>query len=140
MILFNGTPVSWSSKKQAVIAQSTAEAEYISVGKTAQTVKWLSNLLCEMNVKYTAPITIYEDNQACIKLVENTTDIRAVRHLETKYHLIRQYVEQGFIRLEYCKTMDMHADMLTKALGKTVLKSHLRGLGFVGGLVLQGEC
>ena len=120
-IFLDKSLISWQSKKQSVVANSTAEAEYIALASTTQLVEWLSHLLDEMQGSSPSPIKILEDNQACIKLAQNTTDLRKIRHIEVKQHFIRNRVEVGAVTLEYCPTDRNVADLFTKAKGKKAL-------------------
>lgn len=65
-----GNCVSWSSKKQSVVACSTTEAEYISLSNATQEAVWLKGILTDMKVEV-GPVTLFEDNQSCIKMAEN---------------------------------------------------------------------
>lgn len=134
VILLNDGPVAWKSKKQSTTAMATAEAEYVALAYTAHEVKWLRQLLLNLGLKMLEPTLIWEDNQACLKLATDARDLRAVRHLENCYHLTRDYVFHGIIRLAYCKTDLMMADALTKAAGSNVLAN----LRTVCGLMNRG--
>jgi hypothetical protein len=62
-------------------------------------------------------VQIYSDNQGCIALAENPKDHARSKHIDVQYHYTRQLVEYGKIKLDYCPTEDMLADVLTKPLG-----------------------
>ena len=67
-------------------------------------------------------ITIYEDNQGCVKLVENPIDRKRTRHIKIRYHYIRQQFEEGVIKLIWIPTGDQLADMLTKAVPRAIFE------------------
>ena len=65
-----------------------------------------------------SPIVIHHDNQSCIKLSENSVFQDKSKHIEIKYHFIRDYVQRGAVQLQYVSTYELVADILTKALGR----------------------
>lgn len=112
-----GGAVSWSSKKQPIVALSTSEAEYIAAsGATCQAI-WLRRLLEDMNLKQENPTVIYCDKSA-ISLSRNPVHHSRAKHIELKFHFIREMVEKGVVALEYCSTYDQTADVLTKSLSR----------------------
>ena len=113
-----GGPVSWQSKRQSVVAQSSTEAEYIAMSESAKEATWIRYLL--EGLDYTGQdlerITLLGDNQGALSLAENPTFHRGSKHIAVRYHLIRQEVEEGRLQLAYIPTDRMPADGLTKAL------------------------
>jgi hypothetical protein len=114
--LLNGAAVSWSSKKQSCVALSTAEAEYVALSHAAQEAIWLRNLHSDIGVKIIDRIVLYEDNQAAISITKNSQFHGRTKHIDIKYHFIRQQVEDGIFELNYCPTGNMPADILTKGI------------------------
>ena len=72
----------------------------------------------EIGIKIKTPINIQEDNQATIKLDTNNMASNRTKHIGLRHHVIRYHNSKGTIRLTYCKTSEMIADMLTKCLAK----------------------
>ena len=118
--------ISWYSKKQPVIAQSAAEAEYYAASAAANEAVWLQKLLKELGFDQKT-VTLYEDNQACIALTKNPEDHKRTKHIQVKYHVIRYYVSAGFIKLVYCNTRDQLADIFTKGVSGPLLRTMLKG-------------
>ena len=121
-----GAPVTWRSKKQACVALSIAEAEYVALSSAAQAEAeyvalssaaqesiWLRRLTG--SPPKTATI-IYEDNQSAIAMTKNPQFHGRAKHIDIKYHFIREEVNAGHIKLKYCPTDEMTADMSTKPL------------------------
>lgn len=140
--------VSWSSKRQPVVATSSCEAEYRGQANAAKEAIWLKRLFQELSpdseggdgdaeVK-TAPSTvvIYADNQGAIALAKNPTDHSRTKHIEIQQHFVREKVAEGEIELEYVRTEDMVADGLTKALPRD---SFLRFREALGLRVIPGD-
>ncbi len=101
-----------------MVALSSTEAEYISLCSAAQETVWMRNLLRSIGFEQTGPTTILEDNQGAIALSKNPKGHHRTKHIDIKYHYIREATEKGDIELKYCPTERMFADILTKALPK----------------------
>ena len=111
-----GNTVSWYTRKQSVIAQSTVESEYISLCTATKQAYWIAQMLSEITGKIQLPITAFQDNQGTIRLASNPIISRRSKHIEVKFHYVRDKVNAGFITIDYCPTNDMIADGLTKAI------------------------
>ncbi|CAM8915543.1 unnamed protein product [Rhodiola kirilowii] len=108
--------VSWSSKKQQVVALSTAEAEYIAVTTAACQAVWLRRILEDLKHKQEGPMKIMCDNKSAIALAKNPVFHGRSKHIGIRYHYIRELVKDGEIELEFCKTDEQVADIFTKGL------------------------
>ncbi|RDX77426.1 Copia protein, partial [Mucuna pruriens] len=82
-------PISWCSKKQSVVALSSCEAEYIGSVEAACQSLWLEALLEEMKLQYERPVHMYVDNKSVISLSKNPVSHGKSKHIETKYHFLR---------------------------------------------------
>jgi hypothetical protein len=110
------TVVSWFSRKQKSVALSSAEAEYMAASQANCEALWLHKMLIGLFGVQLRPTVIYCDNQSCIKLSENLVFHDRSKHIETRYHFIRDYVQRGAMELQYISTEEQVADILTKAL------------------------
>ena len=98
---------------------STTEAEYIAATHAAKEVLWLHKLVHELTPDILdLPSTLYTDNQSAIVLATTDNYHARTKHLDLRYHFIRDLISKGLIKLHYCPTEDMVADILTKALPK----------------------
>ena len=118
VFLLGDAAISWLSKRQTVVAVSTAEAEYIALYYCAQEAIWLRQLLSEVDrPASSSPVPIMIDNQAAIAISNNTSSRRTrTKHIDIKYHFIREAVADNRIELIYCPTERMIADPLTKPI------------------------
>jgi hypothetical protein len=125
-----GGPVCWKSKLQTTVALSSAESEYYALAMGSQEAMWIKMIVEEIGFGdfVSSPIKVFEDNQGCIKLAENPIVMGRAKHIETKMHFIRDLVLKGKIKLEYCPTEDMTADLLTKPLARVVFMKHVTSL------------
>ena len=114
-----GATISWSSKKQSVVALSSTEAEYIALCSTAQEVVWLRKLLCSLEFEQNEPTLLFEDNQGAIALCKNPKDHSRMKHVDIKYHFVRETVKNKIISLEHCPSKEMLADIFTKGLARS---------------------
>jgi hypothetical protein len=110
--------VSWLNRKQKSMVLSSIEAEYMAASQASCEAIWLCKLLVGLFGQELRPTTIYCDNQSCIKLFENLVFHNRSKHIEIRYHFIRDWVQRGAVRLAYVSTDDEVADILTKSLPK----------------------
>jgi hypothetical protein len=111
-----GGPVTWSSKRQATVALSTVEAEYVVMSRCAQQMVWMQSWLDEVKIPHTLPGLIKGDNRRAITLTKNTRDHRKVKHIDIRHHYLRDLVRSEAIRFEHVSSTDNLADFLTKPL------------------------
>ena len=108
--------ISWSSKKQGSIAQSTAEVEYIAASTASREAVWLRKLLSDLFRTELEPTVIHCDNQSCIKLTENPVFHDRSKHIEMRYHYIRDMIQRKVLSLQYVPTAEQTVDIFTKPL------------------------
>eukprot|EP00253_Pinus_taeda_P036098 PITA_36098 len=108
--------VSWISRKQQSVTLSSAEPKYMAASLASCEAIWVRKMLFGLFGQILRPSVIYCDNQSCIKLKENPVFHNKSKHIEIKYHFIRDYVQKGAVKLEYISTNEHVADIFTKAL------------------------
>ena len=118
LYFLGGSPVSWQSQKQRVVALSSCEAEYVAATTAACQGIWLARLIGEMLNTDVRPPRLLVDNKSAISLSKNPVFHDRSKHIEIRYHFIRECVEEGRIDINYVCTNDQLADVLTKALGR----------------------
>lgn len=114
--LFTSCLISWNSKRQSAVALSSTEAEYIALFEGVKEAIWLRSLASSINIKLKTPITIFEDNTGCISIANNPTQHKRSKHIDIKYHFLREQIQSGLIKLSYISTDLQEADMFTKGL------------------------
>jgi hypothetical protein len=124
-----GGAITYSSKKQGSVALSTTESEYMALLHALKELIWLLRFLREIGYGIDNQNIIYTDNQGAIALAHNPEHHARTKHVDIQYHFVRNCVEDGTTRLEYCPTEDMVADGLTKALGPERLRKLARMMG-----------
>jgi Reverse transcriptase (RNA-dependent DNA polymerase) len=139
--LIDGGAISWRSRKQEIVTLSTAEAEYVAATHAAKEAVWLRRLKGELLTPIINSTIIYCDNQAAQKLATDDNYRARTKHIDIRYHFIRQVINTGELSITYCPTDDMTADILTKALPAWKVTRHVAGLGLQQGPTpLAGEC
>ena len=128
----NGGAISWKSRKQKSVTLSSCEAEYCALADAAKEAMWLKSLIQEVdkNAKK-EPMIIFEDNQSTIAFAKNPIQSERTKHIEVKYHYIREKVAEGKIEVKYMPTTDQVADIFTKSLCRVQHEKFTRALGLV---------
>lgn len=113
----NGGTIDWSSKKQTIVALSSAEAEYVALTEAAKEVIWVRRIAEHFGDVNDEPTKILTDSQSAMAMIKNGKHSNRTKHIDTKYHFVKDLVERKIINLEYHPTETNIADMLTKPLG-----------------------
>ena len=111
-----GNLVTWRSKKQNVVARSSAEAEFRALAHGICEAIWIKRVLEELEVPITTPMRVYCDNKAAISIAHNPVLHDRTKHIEVDKHFIREKIESGLISIPYIPTTQQVADILTKGL------------------------
>jgi hypothetical protein len=117
VFLLGSCLVTWASQKQRVVALSSCEAEYIASANAACQGIWLSRLLGELLGIQTPKVKLLVDNKSAIALSKNPVHHDRSKHIDTRFHFIRDYVERE-VDIDHVSTTEQLADILTKALGR----------------------
>jgi hypothetical protein len=129
--MIGGGVITWNSKKQPIVALSSAEAEYIAESHSGREALWLRRLMSSLGFPQGEPTLIYADNQAAIKLSDSGQFHTHTKHIDTRFHFIRQLVEDRQIEYRYISTHFNIADLFTKALPKEKHHALTQDLGIV---------
>ncbi|KAJ9542282.1 hypothetical protein OSB04_028788 [Centaurea solstitialis] len=120
--LLGGKLVSWTSKKQNSVSTSTAEAEYVAAGSCCVQVLWIRNQLLDYGFQL-SKIPIYCDNTSAIAIATNPVLHSKTKHIEIRYHFIRDHVMNGHVELHFVPTEYQLADLFTKLLDENSTNS-----------------
>ncbi|GMI96958.1 hypothetical protein HRI_003365100 [Hibiscus trionum] len=125
-----GNLVTWRSKKQSVVARSSAEAEYRALSHGICEGMWLQRLMGELKLSYTKPITLYCDNQA-VSIAHNPVHHDRTKHVEIDRHFITEKINKGEVCVSYLPTRQQVADVLTKSLSRKMFEEIMGKLGLI---------
>jgi hypothetical protein len=139
VVLINGTAVCWGSTLQRCVALSTMESEYISACQATREIIWLKGLLTDMGVEFgwsakagaMGAIPLHCDNEAAVHLSKNHMTTGRSKHIDVQYHYVRECVLGNKIQMCECRTENMVADSLTKAVPKHKVEWCRASMGLV---------
>ena len=115
-VFVNDNLISWGTKKQPTVALSTAEAELMAIVEVVKEVKWMSMVLHELNLPVKKPMMIYSDNQAAGKMSQHDVDHERTKHIDIRYHFIRDEITNNEVAVKWVRTEQQVADIFTKML------------------------
>ena len=122
--------VSWSSKKQNSVSTSTAEAEYVAAGACTAQILWMRNQLADYGFDF-PNVPIYCDSQSAIAIANNPVMHSRTKHIDVRYHFIRDHVMKGDIELHFIPTDYQLADIFTKPLDEKRFNFLISELGML---------
>ncbi|RVX11614.1 Retrovirus-related Pol polyprotein from transposon RE2 [Vitis vinifera] len=126
-----GNLVTWRSKKQSMLARSSAKAEFRAMAQGIYEGIWLNRLLEELRVPLKHPMVLYCDNQAAISIAKNPVHHDRTKHVEIDRHFIKEKIEEGVFKVSYTPTNCQTADILTKALARVNFEDLTEKLGMI---------
>jgi hypothetical protein len=116
VFLMSSGAVSWLSKKQPIVTLSTTEAEFVAAAGCASQAVWMRRVLENLGLAQKECTTIWCDNSSTIKLSKNPVMHGRSKHIDVRFHFLRDLVNDGIIQLLHCRTQEQIADLMTKAL------------------------
>jgi hypothetical protein len=127
----NGGAVSWKSSKQETVADSTTEAEYIAASGAAKEAVWIRKFITELGVvpSIVDPIVLYCDNTGAIAQAKEPRSHQKSKHILRRFHLIREIVDRGDVKICKIPTEENVSDPLTKPLAQQKHEGHTRAIG-----------
>ncbi|GJV75081.1 retrovirus-related pol polyprotein from transposon TNT 1-94 [Tanacetum coccineum] len=128
MQLLGDRLVSWSSKRQKSVAISSTEAEYIALSGCCAQILWMRSQLTDYGFGFNK-IPMYCDNKSAIALCCNNVQHSRSKHIDIRFHFIKEHVENGVIELYFVNTEYQLVDIFTKALGRNRIEFLINKLG-----------
>ncbi|KAJ1044802.1 hypothetical protein NDA10_002430 [Ustilago hordei] len=125
--LVYGNPVAWKSATQKCVSLSAVEAEFIAATEATREVLFLKQLLRSIGIATGTP-TVYSDNTGCIQVSKDPAQHWKLKHIDTKYHFVRNNVQEGRVQIKYVDTTRNLADVLTKPIGRQAMQQARSGL------------
>eukprot|EP00253_Pinus_taeda_P004926 PITA_04926 len=134
--------ISWASKKQPIVALSTAEAKYVAATATTCQAVWMRRMLRSLGQEQAKATVIFCDNSSATALSKNPVFHKRTKHIDTRFHYIRELVTNIEITLQHCRTQEQVADILTKPLDQKSFEFLRKCLGMTANpaIEIKGEC
>ena len=123
-----GVPVVWRSKAQKTVTLSSSEAEWIALSEAVKEVRFALNLLESMKIKVQLPVLIRVDNTGAIFMGQNVTTTNQTKHVDIRSKFVREYVEDGVIKILFVKSENNHSDIMTKNVTGDLHEKHSQEL------------
>lgn len=127
--MYGGGIISWCSERQKSVSLSTTESEYIAASQCVKELIWLKQIFCELLENNSLKIKLLMDNQSAIRLIKNPEFHKRTKHIDVRYHFIREKYEENLFMLHYIPTNEMLADTFTKALASPKFVELVKKLG-----------
>ncbi|XP_062099709.1 uncharacterized mitochondrial protein AtMg00810-like [Humulus lupulus] len=124
-----GNLVTWRSKKQSVVARSSAEAEYRAMANGICEILWINSVLKEVKLQVSMPMKLFCDNKAAISIAHNPMQHDRIKHIEVDRHFIKENLEARIICIPFVRSEYQIADILTKGLFKPTFDLLVNKLG-----------
>ena len=118
--------VTWTRKKKNCTSQSTTKVEYVFATIDCTIIVWIKQLLKEMKEEIIDPVILYYDNTSSINISKNIVMHTKTKHIEIKYHYLRELVQAKEVKMEYVNTKEKIVNIFTKELPKNA-HEYLRG-------------
>ncbi|KAL6223503.1 hypothetical protein ACLB2K_006888 [Fragaria x ananassa] len=126
-----GNLVTWRSKKQKVVARSSAEAEFRGMAHGVCEILWIRNVLKELGFKLKKPMDLHCDNTFAIEIAHNPIQHDRTKHVEVDRHFIKENLDRKIICFPFVYTEDQLADVLTKGVSRKVFDDSIGKLGMI---------
>ena len=126
IIYFLGVPVSWKSRGQKSVTLSSTEAEYVALSEVTKEIKFILQVLEAMKVKIQLPIQVKVDNVGAIFLANNKTSGERTKHVDVRYHFVREFIEDGIVKIIFVKSAENDADIFTKNTDGQTYDTHYK--------------
>ena len=130
-IYLGNSLISWQSKKQSTVSQSSSEVEYRALASTMCELHWLTYLLHDFHVSFIQPVTLYCDNQSAIQIASNPVFHERTKHIEIDCHIVRDKVNSGILKLLPVSSSMQLADIFTKPLSPALFQGLCSKLGMM---------
>jgi hypothetical protein len=125
VILLNETPIMWRSQSQRTVSLSSTEAEYYAMAEATKEIKFVLQVLESLHLKVEKPIIVHIDNVGAIFVAENASATKHTRHIDARYHFVREFIIDGHIKIIFVMSKNNIADMFTKNVTSEILEEHI---------------
>jgi hypothetical protein len=118
-------PVCWWSKSQKGVTLSSTEAEYVAMSEAVKEVKFIYYLLRDKGIEVKLPIIVKTDNVGAMFMAQNSSSGVRTRHVNTRYHFVRENLDDGIIKIEFIKSVENQSDIFIKNVTQEIYERHV---------------
>jgi hypothetical protein len=124
-IFLLGVPILWKSKAQRSVTLSSAEAEFVACAEAAKEIKFVAQILNDMGIQVQTPIIVRVDNVGAIFMTENVSTSGRTKHIDVRFHYVREFVEANFLKIIFVRSENNFADGFTKNVSGAIYDAHV---------------
>ena len=124
-VYLQGCLIAWKSRGQKTVSLSSSEAEYLAIADVCTEIIFIRNILCFLGIEIDYPIVVRCDNVGAIFLGYNAKTSQRTKYVDMKAHFIREYVDQGIVKIIFVKSEDNVSDIWTKNTDQQTFQRHI---------------
>jgi hypothetical protein len=126
IIYLLNVPIFWRSKSQKGVTLLSTEVEYITISEAVKQLKFIYYLSSDHHIKVNLPIVVKTDNIGAIFMSENASTGFRTWHVDTRYHFVREFIKNGFIKIEFVRLAKNYSDLFTKKVNQKLYEKHTK--------------
>jgi hypothetical protein len=119
-------PICWRSKSQKGVTLLSTEPEYVAISEAVKELKFIYYLLCDLHIKVNLPMMLKTDNIGAIFMSENALTSFRTWHVDTRYHFVREFIEDDFIKIEFFHSAGNDSNVFTKNVNQELYEKHTK--------------
>jgi hypothetical protein len=118
--------ICWYSKSQKGVTLLSTEAKYVTISEAVKELKFIYYLLSDLHIKFNLPIVVKTDNIGAVYMSENASTGFRTWHVDTRYHFVREFIEDGFIEIDFVCSVENDSDLSTKNINQELYTKHTK--------------
>jgi hypothetical protein len=126
IIYLLNVPICWLFKSQNGVTLLSTEAEYVAISEAVKELKFIYYLLSDLHIKVKLPVVVKTDIIGAIFMSENASTGIRICHLDTRYRFVREFIEDGFIRIKFVGSAENDSDLFTKNVNQELYEKHTK--------------
>jgi hypothetical protein len=118
--------ICWRSKSQKGVILLSTESEYVAISEAVKELKCIYYLLSDLHIKMNLTIVVKTDNIGEIFMSENASTGFLTRYVDTRYHFVREFIDDGFIKIEFVRSAENDSDLFEKNVNQELYEKHTK--------------
>jgi hypothetical protein len=125
IVYLMNVPVCWRSKAQREVTLSSRKAKYVAISEAVKEINFIFYLLRKIDIEVNLPITVKTNNVGAMFMAQNALSSVRTRHIDIRYHYVRDNLEEGIINIEFVKSIENNSDIFTKNVSQEIYDKHV---------------